>query len=95
VSDLAKIANKEGGTGVGGKVVTLVLDMQDRVAVGGILGRVKAEGVDKVDILVNNAGECGPRGFVTEADFKSIRRYGLRYREDWRHQGGGHHDHDE
>lgn len=56
VAALAKIANKEGGTGQGGEVATLTLDMEDRKAVDELLARIP-EGFKKIDILVNNAGE--------------------------------------
>lgn len=55
VSVLAKEANKEGGTGKGGNVATLVLDMQDRTAVAGALAQLP-EAFRKIDVLVNNAG---------------------------------------
>lgn len=51
----AKLANKEGGTGVGGKVVTLVLDMTNRDEVAGLLTKLDKD--TKVDVLVNNAGQ--------------------------------------
>ena len=50
----AKKANKEGGTGKGGEVITLLLDMQDPEAVSTVLDKLP-EG-HTVDILVNNAG---------------------------------------
>ena len=53
VSAAAKTANKEGGTGKGGNVQTLVLDMQDRTAVAGVMDRLNGA---KIDVLVNNAG---------------------------------------
>ncbi|GAA5885981.1 hypothetical protein JCM6882_004221 [Rhodosporidiobolus microsporus] len=55
VAAAAKKAHAEGATGTGGKFVTLTLDMTDKKAVQGILGRIPDE-LKKVDILVNNAG---------------------------------------
>lgn len=51
----AKLANKEGGTGSGGKVVTLVLDMTKRDEVAGLFDKLDKD--TKVDVLVNNAGQ--------------------------------------
>ncbi len=55
VSALAKVANSEGGTGKGGLISTLTLDMQDRDQIAGLLNRLP-ENMKKVDVLVNNAG---------------------------------------
>lgn len=55
VEALAKVANKEGGTGKGGLVSTLTLDMQDREAIAGLLSRLP-ENRRKIDVLINNAG---------------------------------------
>ncbi|KAM0791399.1 hypothetical protein ACM66B_005860 [Microbotryomycetes sp. NB124-2] len=52
-AELAKQANKEGGSGKGGEVVTEVVDMQDRAAIKAFVDRVKDT---KIDILINNAG---------------------------------------
>jgi len=56
VAEAAKAANKAGGTGQGGEVATIVLDMQDRKAVADVLSHVP-ESLKKIDILVNNAGK--------------------------------------
>ncbi|KAL8279224.1 hypothetical protein RQP46_008480 [Phenoliferia psychrophenolica] len=53
VAEEAKKANKEGGSGKGGEVTTLLLDIQDPKAVSSILDKLPNV---KVDILVNNAG---------------------------------------
>lgn len=45
----AKAANKEGGSGKGGEVITLVLDITDRAAVAAVLEKVP-EASRKVDI---------------------------------------------
>ncbi|GAA5946363.1 hypothetical protein JCM3775_004769 [Rhodotorula graminis] len=55
VAAAATQAHREGGTGKGGKFVTLTLDMQDRTAIKGLLDRIPDD-LKKVDVLVNNAG---------------------------------------
>ncbi|KDE09354.1 short-chain dehydrogenase [Microbotryum lychnidis-dioicae p1A1 Lamole] len=55
VAKLAKEANAQGGTGQGGQVECLTLDMQDRKAVKGLLDRIPKK-LRLVDVLVNNAG---------------------------------------
>lgn len=57
MAEAARAANKAGGTGKGGQVATVVLDMQDKQALAGVLDKIP-EGLREVDILVNNAGEC-------------------------------------
>jgi 3-hydroxy acid dehydrogenase / malonic semialdehyde reductase len=49
-------ANKEGGTGKGGKALSLSLDMRDRKAIDEIIPKIKESGFPPIDILVNNAG---------------------------------------
>ncbi len=56
MAEAAKAANKAGGTGKGGEVATIVLDMQDRKAVADVLSKIP-DSLKKVDILVNNAGK--------------------------------------
>lgn len=58
VKSLALQANEQGGTGQGGKVVAMALDMQDKAAVDGFVDKLPDE-VKDVDILVNNAGLVG------------------------------------
>ena len=67
----AKKANQEGGTGKGGQVVTLVLDMQDSAAVKSVLTKLPKE-LAKVDILVNNAGLVYGKDQVGEIDEEEI-----------------------
>ncbi|KZT50803.1 NAD(P)-binding protein [Calocera cornea HHB12733] len=55
VASAAQAAHKAAGLTVGGKVATVVLDVSDREAVAGLLGKIPEE-LRKVDILVNNAG---------------------------------------
>lgn len=56
VAEAAKAANKAGGTGKGGEVATIILDMQDRKAVADVLSKVP-DSLKRIDILVNNAGK--------------------------------------
>ncbi|KAK4054444.1 hypothetical protein OIV83_000938 [Microbotryomycetes sp. JL201] len=55
-AELAKAANREGGSGQGGEVVTELVDMQDRAAIKAFVDRVKDS---KIDILVNKYVEVG------------------------------------
>ncbi|KAJ9099245.1 hypothetical protein QFC21_004125 [Naganishia friedmannii] len=55
VAEGCRKANKEGGTGQGGRVVEVVLDVADRRGVDGIFDKLPAD-FRKIDILVNNAG---------------------------------------
>ncbi|CAH7684973.1 hypothetical protein BY996DRAFT_4574527 [Phakopsora pachyrhizi] len=55
VKSLAIKANEEGGTGKGGRVDILKLDMKDRSAVDNFLTKIPKD-FKSIDILVNNAG---------------------------------------
>ncbi|KAM0753003.1 NAD(P)-binding protein [Meredithblackwellia eburnea MCA 4105] len=60
-----KAANREGGTGTGGQVASLELDMRDRAKVNNIFELLPAA-LRKIDVLVNNAGMVFGREFVGE-----------------------------
>ena len=64
VAAKCKTANQEGGTGRGGLVQTVVLDVSNRSAVEGVLERLP-EPFRRIDVLVNNAGTL--RSLCSEA----------------------------
>ncbi|KAK4053915.1 hypothetical protein OIO90_003752 [Microbotryomycetes sp. JL221] len=61
---LAKQANKDGGSGQGGEVVTEVVDMQDRKAISDFVERIKDK---QVDILVNKQVRLKRLAFAKES----------------------------
>ncbi|KAG0150012.1 hypothetical protein CROQUDRAFT_39131 [Cronartium quercuum f. sp. fusiforme G11] len=71
VKQAAEQANKEGGTGKGGKVIALQLDMQNKQAIEGFLDSVPKD-FRKIDILVNNAGLVYGRDEVGDLNFDEV-----------------------
>ena len=56
VAAKCRTANQEGGTGKGGLVQTVILDVSNRKAVEGVLDKLE-EPFKRIDVLVNNAGQ--------------------------------------
>ncbi|KAM0753004.1 NAD(P)-binding protein [Meredithblackwellia eburnea MCA 4105] len=74
VATQIKAANKEGGTGKGGEVAAIVLDIQNRTAVSSIFDLIP-DNLKKVDVLVNNAGMVLGReqvGDIKESDVDTM-----------------------
>jgi len=71
VKEEALKANKEGGTGKGGRVEAIVLDMQDKQGIESFLVRLP-EGLKQIDVLVNNAGLVFGRDSVGELNFDEV-----------------------
>lgn len=55
VAAKCKTANQEGGTGKGGLVQTVILDVSNRSMVESVLDKLP-EPFKRIDVLVNNAG---------------------------------------
>ncbi|KAL7413896.1 NAD-P-binding protein [Mrakia frigida] len=71
VKELAEEANKEGGSGAGGKVLIVVADMSKRESIDAALESAKEELKD-VEVLVSNAGLVKGRESIGDIENEDI-----------------------